>query len=179
MRNTLLVVALLALVCLAASCTTKTEVSPPADTGTAATPADTGADTEAAPAEAGGEKTEGPQVVSATTGDEADAEELQVTHETSEFSPTTKVIYCRVELTGVPVGAKVNGTLVGVSVTDAEGKTGEDVEIANKEVEAPQADFAVTLSFNTNSGEWPVGEYKIVVSVDGETIHEVPVTCVK
>jgi hypothetical protein len=181
MRQAFLVVSLLAIVWIAASCTTTktTEVAESPDTGASAAPpvADEGA--EGQPAEGGEAEAAGPQVIKATTGDETDADELQVTHETSEFAPTTPAVYCRVELKGVPVGAKVKGTLVGVSVTDSEGKTGEDVEIASKEVEAPQADFAVTLSFTVNDKEWPVGDYKVVIDVDGQTIEEVPLTCAK
>ena len=176
MRHATLSLLLVTLVVFMVGCKAEVETSGSLDSGVP-TPA---ADDNAVADDETTEDAEpaGPQVLAATVGDEVDEDETTITNETEEFTPDTPAVYCRVELTGITVGSVVSGTLVAVSVVDADGTEGSDIEVASKEVEAPVAEFPVTFTFTLADKLWPVGDYTVVIAVDGEALEEVPLYCV-
>jgi len=175
MRHVTLSLLLVALVVFMVGCKAEVETSGSLDSG-APTPAPApAADDDAVADDA---EPAGPTVVAATVGDEVAEDETTITNETEEFTPETPAVYCRVELTGVTVGSTVSGTLVAVSVVDEDGTEGSDVEVASKEVEAPVEEFPVTFTFTVTDQPWPVGDYSVVIAVDGEVLEEVPLYCV-
>ena len=93
----------------------------------------------------------------------------EVTEPADVFTPDTPVIYCSVKLSNAPADTEVKAQWIYIK--------GEAKGMTNRLLYETSATFHGTryLSFSlTYDTEWPKGEYKVVLYVDGKEQLSVP-----
>jgi hypothetical protein len=115
-------------------------------------------------------------VKSIRVGDVYDEAEQKITSERTEFAPDSPVIHMDADLAGVTTGAKITAKLIAVSVTDTEGNAISNYDVASVDYEAPNPEPGIHAKFTPPDKGWPVGDYVIELSVDGQKIQESQLT---
>ncbi len=118
----------------------------------------------------------GPKVVLLQVGDKYDAAVKEVTHQTDAFTPQTPVIEVNAGITGLKTDAVITCALIAVEVTTKDGTKIRDQEVVSTDMKAPGEESTVHFSFKAPTAGWPVGDYKVEISVEGKVIETVPVT---
>ena len=95
----------------------------------------------------------------------------------SAFAPDTPKIVLHVEILDMPQDTKIAADWIAVK-TDA-APPNFKITSAEKDLDDDVEDDEMSFSLTKPDSGWPVGDYKVDLSIDGKTVKSVPFRIVK
>jgi hypothetical protein len=90
---------------------------------------------------------------------------------TTRFAPTQESFFLTFTYSDVEPGAEFRAVWYAVDVGSAAEPNSEIDEVT---ATAPNRDGSGSFSLRRSSAQWPVGQYKVELYLDGELVAEVP-----